>query len=428
MYSANRALFTLIAVLVLVLVGCDNGEQAQNDTSDTNENTQSSSNQADQEDRHVDLTITTTEASEGAQDFTPIVADVPYAPIPFAGSDGRTHLVYELAATNFTSGETTIEQLEVLDADTGDVVETLGKEEVAGRLQPAGLRDAADTLAPSTMALVFLHVTFDEANQAPDRLVHRLSVKADAAPPDQQQITAEVGPTEVERRNVVVVGPPLRGSNYLAADSCCDATLHTRAALPIDGQITLAQRYAVDYEQLDADDRIYSGKKKIDNYTIYGQEAIAVADATVVKVTDGFPQQKPGVFPKNITPAEADGNAVILDIGGGNFALYGHFQPGSVRVKEGQRVKRGDVLGLVGSSGNSLAPHLHFHVMDGPLPLASNGLPYEVDSFTITGRSAGTEAFDEAEQEGTRLEVTPVDPAKKVTDAMPLDQRVVSFD
>src|SRR5215217_7863369 len=103
----------------------------------------------------------------------------------------------------------------------------------------------------------------------------RLSLQAEAAPPDQQQSTEEVGPTDVARRNVVVVGPPLKGSNYLAADSCCDATLHTRAALPIDGQIRLTQRYAVDYEQLDADDRLYSGKKKIDDYTIYGQEAIA---------------------------------------------------------------------------------------------------------------------------------------------------------
>jgi hypothetical protein len=62
------------------------------------------------------------------------------------------------------------------------------------------------------------------------------------------------------------------------------------------------------------------------------------------------------------------------------------------------------------------------------LPLASNGLPYVVDSFTVICRSAGTEAFNEAEQEGTRLEVTPVDPAERVTEAMPLDQYVVSFD
>jgi murein DD-endopeptidase MepM/ murein hydrolase activator NlpD len=191
---------------------------------------------------------------------------------------------------------------------------------------------------------------------------------------------------------------------------------------------SLAQRYAVDWEQLDADDRIYSGKKKVENYTIYGQEAIAAADATVVKVVDGLPEQKPGVFPEGISPEEADGNSVILDIGGGNYALYAHFQPGTIRVKEGDRVERGDVLALVGNSGNSLAPHLHFHVMSGPLSLASNGLPYVIDSYTVTGQSAGTDAFDKAEQEGTRLALTPVDPAEKITNAMPLDQRVVDFD
>ena len=427
MHGTNKVVFALVVALVLALAGCGGGEQAQNHTQEANGSTQNASGQTDQEGRHSDLTATATEA-DGPQDFTPIVAEVPDPPIPFAGSDARTHLVYELAATNFSSGETTIERLEVLDADTGDVVDTLDAEEVAGRLQPGGLRDAADVLAPSMMATVFLHVTFDEAGEVPDRLVHRLSVRAEAAPPDQQRITEEVAPTDVDRRDVVVVGPPLRGSNYLAADSCCDSTLHRQASLPINGRIRLAQRYAVDWEQLDADDRIYGGEKKVENYTIYGQEALAVADATVVKVVDGLPEQKPGVFPEGISPEEADGNSVILDIGGGNYALYGHFQPGSVRVQEGDRVRRGEVLALVGSSGNSLAPHLHFHVMDGPLSLASNGLPYVIDSFAVTGRSAGTEAFDKAEQEGTRLDVTPVDPPERVTRAMPLDQTVVSFD
>lgn len=324
---------------------------------------------------------------------------MPHAPIPFVGSDGRTHLVYELEATNLTSGKTAIKRLVVLDADTGDAIATLNAREVAGRLQPAGLRETVDSFAPSMTATVFLHVTFREAEEVPDRLVHRLSVRAEAAPPGQQKITEETGRTEVGRRNVAVVGPPLRGSNYLAADSCCDATRHTRATLPINGRVWLAQRYAVDYEQL---------------------------DAKVVKVIDGLPEQVPGAFPEGISLEEADGNAVILDIGGGNYALYAHFQPGSIRVKEGERVQQGDVLALVGNSGNSLAPHLHFHVMSTPLSLASNGLPYEVDSFTVTGRSPGTEAFDEAE--GTPLEITPVNPPKSVTDAMPLDQRVVDFD
>src|SRR5215216_4938439 len=198
------------ALAVVLASGCGGGggsndEQAQNDTSTTGD-----------EDRHLDLNIgTTEEADDASQDFTPVVAEAPHAPIPFAGSDGRTHLVYELETTNFTSGEITIEQLEIVDPATGDVVDTLDAKEVASRLQPAGLREAADALAPSMMATVFLDVTFDDAGEVPDRLVHRLSLQAKAAPPDQQQTTEDVGPTEVDRRNVVVVGPPLSGSNYV---------------------------------------------------------------------------------------------------------------------------------------------------------------------------------------------------------------------
>ena len=431
MYGTRKVVFALAVALGLTLIGCGSEEQAQKSTTGADESTQKVSVQTGQEGRHFEISIRTTkEEKDASQDLTSIVGEVTDAPIPFAGSDGRTHLVYELQATNFSSAKTTIERLEVLDADTGEVVATLGAKEVASRLQPAGLREPVDTLAPSMTALVFLHVSFDKAKQVPDRLVHRLSVKAEAAPPGQQRITEKVGTTEVDRRDVVVVGPPLKGSNYLAADSCCDATRHTRAALPINGQVWLAQRYAVDYEQLDADNRIWSGrnKKDLDNYTIYGQEALAAADGRVVKTIDGLPEQVPGVFPENISLEEADGNSVILDIGGGNYALYAHFQPGSVRVEEGDRVKRGEVLGLVGNSGNSLAPHLHFHVMSGPLALASNGLPYEVDSFALTGQTPGTEAFDEAEDKGTPLEVTPIEPPKAVTDAMPLDQNVVRFE
>lgn len=117
MYVIRKSVFTLVSALLLGLAGCGSGRQAQNDTTASNESTQGSSEQTDQEGRHPNLTTTTAEA-DGPQELTPIVAQVPYAPIPFAGSDSRTHLVYELETTNFSNGETTIEQLEVLDADS----------------------------------------------------------------------------------------------------------------------------------------------------------------------------------------------------------------------------------------------------------------------------------------------------------------------
>jgi murein DD-endopeptidase MepM/ murein hydrolase activator NlpD len=96
-------------------------------------------------------------------------------------------------------------------------------------------------------------------------------------------------------------------------------------------------------------------------------------------------------------------------------------------VRAGDRVERGQVLGLVGNTGNSDAPHLHFHVMDGPSPLDSNGLPYAIDAFEVTGHAPSTAAFDTAEEKGTPLELTPVAPPKTVDKALPLDQSIVRF-
>jgi murein DD-endopeptidase MepM/ murein hydrolase activator NlpD len=88
---------------------------------------------------------------------------------------------------------------------------------------------------------------------------------------------------------------------------------------------------------------------------------------------------------------------------------------------------RGEIIGLVGNSGNTIAPHLHFQVMDGPLSLVSNGLPYEIDTFRITGIAPGTKAFDRAEADGTPLDVTRVVPPRQVDKSLPLDQLIISF-
>jgi murein DD-endopeptidase MepM/ murein hydrolase activator NlpD len=77
---------------------------------------------------------------------------------------------------------------------------------------------------------------------------------------------------------------------------------------------------------------------------------------------------------------------VIIALGHGRFAFYAHLKPGSIRVKPGARVTRGQILGQLGNSGTSSGPHLHFQVMDRPSPLASDGLPYEFDRFKFTGR------------------------------------------
>ena len=142
----------------------------------------------------------------------------------------------------------------------------------------------------------------------------------------------------------------------------------------------------------------------------------------------GCPSRRRARYPRGISLDQADGNSVVLDLGSRRFALYAHLQPGSITVKAGDRVQRGQVLGKVGNTGNSVAPHLHFHVMDGPLPVDANGLPYAIDSFWITGHAASTEAFDMAEAKGSPLAMTAVDPPRKVSKSLPMDLSIVGFD
>jgi hypothetical protein len=361
-----------------------------------------------------------------SDNMTPLLLVVQDAPVPFMGSDGMTHLVYELGMTNFSSAEIAVEKVEVVS--DGSVLQTLDTATVAGRLQPAGLREPTGTLAKSTHGLLFLNIALAPGSKIPSELSHRVAVRVSAAPPGHQELSESGGATSVDKRSVALIGPPLRGKRYIAADSCCDATRHQRAALPVNGRVWLAQRYAVDWEQMDASGHIYTGpREKLESYAIFGQPALAVANALVVSVIDGQPEQTPGSYPTNITLDAADGNSIILDLGEKRYALYAHLQPGSIKVHRGEKVHLGQVMGLVGDTGNSVVPHLHFQVMDGPSSLSSNGLPYEISNFEMTGKSHGTEAFDEAESNGTPLPVTPISPAQTVKEAMPLDQTIISF-
>ncbi len=149
--------------------------------------------------------------------MTPLLLDMQDAPVPFMGSDGRVHLVYELWVTNFSRGDIVVEKVEVLG--DGDVLQSLDAAAIAGRLQAAGQRESAGTLARSVQALLFVHVTLEPGAEIPRLLSHRVTMHVNAAPPGQQEITESGGEVAVDRKPVVSIGPPLRGAGYISADS-----------------------------------------------------------------------------------------------------------------------------------------------------------------------------------------------------------------
>ena len=124
------------------------------------------------------------------------------------------------------------------------------------------------------------------------------------------------------------------------------------------------QKYAFDLLGVGPD-----GKTKRDegngneSYCAFGREVLAPADGRVVFAIDGVPDNEPG----SMNPYSALGNCVMIQHRTNELSVLAHLKQGSVRVKAGERVSRGQLLGLCGNSGNSSEPHLHFHLQDSPV-------------------------------------------------------------
>jgi hypothetical protein len=357
----------------------------------------------------------------------PLQVSVRQPTIPFKGSDGRFIATFELGLHNPTPLTLRLTRVEVRAPD-GTVLQTLDAAGTAAALAVGAHRSGVTQLTEGQLGTLYLTPEFATREAVPDRLAVTVTAAAEQLPPGG--VTSAPVEVPVSRFVPPVLGPPLEpGAGYIAADSCCGSERHRRAPLGIENRTWLAQRFAVDWEQLDPRGRTVRGENPASpaDYTVYGKRVIAAAEGTVVEVVDGLPDQVPGGLPSTITLPEADGNHVVIDIGGGLYALYAHFKAGSITVREGQRVKRGDPLAQVGNSGNSSAPHLHFHVMDGPSPLASEGVPYVIDSFSSTGEITSTSEFDRFENTTTPLATRPLPGDGPHHDEMPLDRLLVTF-
>jgi len=361
-------------------------------------------------------------AKAEALQLSPVVFHVLANPLsPVQGSDGEYHLVYEIQASNVSPRPWQVDGLKVLG--DGKVLAELTGAELKARMGPLSSRGGSDELVPNQTAIIWLHLKFSSKKAIPEKFHHQLTITGSGK-------TMEIAGAEalVSSEQPLVLGSPLKGDDWLAGDGCCDSSLHVRALLPINGSLYAAQRFAIDWEKINQDKKIYSGDpKNPENYFCYGQDVFAVANGVVVERLDGLPNQVPGKLPDGMDLAHADGNHVILLLSPGHYALYAHLKPGSLRVKVGDRVREGQVLAQVGNTGNTSEPHLHFHMMDGPSPLTSNGLPYVLKSFEILGKAVSTAAFNKAAADGSPMATQAEKSPSPHKDELPLDLSLVRF-
>lgn len=331
-------------------------------------------------------------APSDAQTTSALRVEVSGAPQRVEGSDGHEHIEYDLIITDAFAADATLGSLEVL-SDGRLITSLSGTALGAATLEIGTFRPTGGRIQNGSTVLVPVDVTLRRSvgRAVPAVLTNQVSYAIPADAPTRAVIgatTVDVPPVRVDRRAPIVIAPPLRGTGWWNANGCCDdpAAGHRRAILATSsgGYIT-PEMFAVDWARV-VDGRLFNGDgSKNTDYPTFGAPIYAVADGTVVSVVDNKPDIPPlSHNPGLTTPRDFGGNSVFLRLGPHLFACYAHMKSGSVVVWAGERVRVGQQLGLVGNSGNSSGPHLHFGIQRQPECLSENE-PFELNRYTQEG-------------------------------------------
>jgi len=126
-----------------------------------------------------------------------------------------------------------------------------------------------------------------------------------------------------------------------------------------------------------------TGKEtKLEDYEVFGKEILAPGDGIIIQVIDGSIDVLPGERDRSV----GVGNAIIIDHQNGEYSLLCHFKHNSIKVKVGNQVKQGEVIGLCGNTGNTFQPHIHFNLQDGPLMHKAKALRAQFTKIIVNGK------------------------------------------
>ncbi|HYW74300.1 MAG TPA: M23 family metallopeptidase [Pyrinomonadaceae bacterium] len=349
----------------------------------------------------------------------PINIEAPVDPIPVKGADGKWYLVYHLFLTNLGFSDLTLKSVEVSDALRRNVLGRYGEKELADyyrfrTLLPTPPRSEMPNkefprqISSGRTGVLFFWLTVDSPAAIPASLKHRFVFEPNpliklrrglASDQEGGEMVLEGYAVGVSKDKPVVISPPLRGGDWRCSNGPAYNSIHQLLTIR-GGNVRIAQRFACDFNKVDKEGNILPNPfpDEITNKMFYGYgaEVLAVGDGNVVFVKDGIPENVPqasGAIKPSVplTRETNAGNWIAIDLGGNRYALYAHLQPNSIRVKTGDRVRRGQVIALLGDSGNAVGPHLHFHIGDqyrlnGADLNGNEGLPFVFDSFVVGGQ------------------------------------------
>lgn len=333
---------------------------------------------------------------------TPLDAQVrmsgPAAVPLMTGSDDVRYAVYEVELTNYRAVPILLTRVS-FHFDSSDA-ELIGYPDTAlsPLLRRPGQPDSPEPrlLPPGGLTILYAWVPLPAGSVAGRTIWTR--VGADQRAPDGSAAAAGMAvwgaPVRILAASPRVLGAPLHGGPWLAGNGPSPTSAHRRARFVLDSEPWDAQRFAIDWVKVNTAGKTFEGDStKNPSYLAYGAPLLAVANGVVLGFVDTLPENVPNgdKIAIAVTRETVAGNRLLLKVGDSAVVLYAHLQPNSVKVKAGQKVRKGDVLALLGNSGNSSEPHLHIHLATGSNihdVLTADGLPYAMPSASIIGQCA----------------------------------------
>jgi murein DD-endopeptidase MepM/ murein hydrolase activator NlpD len=222
---------------------------------------------------------------------------------------------------------------------------------------------------------------------------YSIRVRAFGQTPAGAKIDGEGSVTISSFKSAVKYSFPIKGRCFIG----------TGQSLHQGHRWVVPEEFALDIARVGDGGLTFRGdSSKRTNYFAYGAEVLAAADGTVVAVQDGIAESDSSLrqaqesdaayFQRTLAgqsellakgPLAAAGNYVVIQHAPSEFSFYAHLLPGSVKVAKGRQVRRGETIAQLGQSGNSTEPHLHFHLVDGPDPVFSCGLPVHFENVGL---------------------------------------------
>lgn len=176
--------------------------------------------------------------------------------------------------------------------------------------------------------------------------------------PDKDNVTADIE-----------ISLPFSGS-WVAVNGGVDKKLSHSWSVP-------TQRYAYDFIILDKDAKSFCGDlKDVGSYYCYEKEILAPADGVITELLNDQPDSMiQGKGRIDCSARDIRGNYILIQHAEHLYSTLAHLKKGSICVKEGERVVRGQKIAMCGNSGNSSEPHLHFQMQNGKSFSFSAGVP-----------------------------------------------------